>query len=58
MKKLRAAGQILWGLLKELSDEAAYQRHLAAHGRRDSGEEWRRFSEKRQVARFVKPRCC
>jgi hypothetical protein len=58
MKKLRTAGRILWDLLKELSDEAAYKRHLAAHGRRDSGEEWRRFSQERQSARFVRPKCC
>ena len=58
MKKLRTAGRILWDLLKELSDEAAYKRHLAAHGRRHSGEEWRRFSQERQSARFVRPKCC
>ena len=58
MKKLRTAGRILWDLLKELSDEAAYKRHLAVHGRRHSGEELRRFSQERQSARFVRPRCC
>ncbi len=58
MKKIRVAGRVLLGLLKELSDEAAYQRHLAAHGRRHSGEEWRRFSNERQNARFLRPKCC
>ncbi len=58
MKKIRVAGRVLLGLLKELSDEAAYQRHLAAHGLRHSGEEWRRFSRERQNARFLRPKCC
>ncbi len=30
MKRLRTLGEILMGLLRELSDEAAYRRHLAA----------------------------
>ncbi len=58
MKKLRAAGRLLRGLLKELSDEAAYQRHLSAHGRVHSAAEWRRFSSQRQNAKFLRPRCC
>ncbi len=58
MTKMKSAFRILWGLLKELSDEAAYTRHLVAHGRPDSKEEWRRFSLERQTARFVRPRCC
>jgi hypothetical protein len=44
--------------LRELSDEAAYQRHLAAHGRVPSGNEWRRFSEERLRAKYVRPKCC
>lgn len=58
MRRLRAFGRLLWGLLRELSDESAYQRHLAAHGRAHSGEEWRRFSEERLRARFTRPKCC
>ncbi len=37
MKRLRAFARIVTGLLKELSDESAYQRHLSAHGREHSG---------------------
>ena len=58
MTQLRKVIWILWGLLKELSDEAAYKRHLRAHGRQESGEEWRRFSSERQSARFTRPKCC
>ena len=39
-------------LLRELSDQNAYQRHLAACGVEHSAEEWRRFSNHRLAARF------
>jgi predicted secreted acid phosphatase len=55
MKRL---GRFILALLRELADESAYQRHLAAHGRAHSGEEWRRFSDARQRARCAIPRCC
>ena len=58
MRRLRALGRILAGLLRELADESAYQRHLAAHGRVHSPAEWRRFSEARLNARFTHPKCC
>ncbi len=58
MKRLRALGRILLGLLRELSDESAYQRHLNAHGQAPSAEEWRRFSEERLRAKYVRPKCC
>lgn len=58
MTRVRAFGRLLLGLLRELSDESAYARHLAAHGREHSGEEWRRFSEERLRAKFTRPKCC
>ncbi|MEZ5400551.1 MAG: hypothetical protein R2729_12840 [Bryobacteraceae bacterium] len=45
-------------LLRELADENAYQRHLAAHGREHSGEEWRRFSNARLRAKYERAKCC
>jgi hypothetical protein len=45
-------------LLRELADENAYQRHLAAHGRAHSAEEWRRFSDERLRAKYARPKCC
>ncbi len=58
MKHLREFRRILMGLLRELADENAYQRHLAAHGREHTAEEWRRFSEQRLTAKFIRPKCC
>ncbi len=58
MKRLNRFCSLVLGLLRELSDESAYRRHLAAHGRAHSGEEWRRFSEERLRARYQRPKCC
>ena len=44
MRGLRSFGQLVWRLLRELSDETAYQRHLSLHSVRSSPEEWRRAS--------------
>jgi len=45
-------------LLRELADENAYQRHLTAHGRPHSGDEWRRFSEQHLRAKYARAKCC
>jgi hypothetical protein len=45
-------------LLRELADENAYRRHLAAHGRTHSAAEWKRFSDERLRAKYVRPKCC
>lgn len=58
MMRVRAVLRILLGLLRELSDETPYRRHLAAHGLEHSGEAWRQFSSERFRAKFVAPRCC
>ena len=58
MKALRRAGRLALALLRELADESAYQRHLAAHGRKHSGEEWRRFSDRRLGQTYARPKCC
>ena len=58
MSGLRKFGRVLLGILKEIADENAYQRHLAAHGRPHSAEEWRRFPEHRLKARYLRVRCC
>ena len=54
MKLLRFVRQ----LLKELADENAYERHLNAHGRKHSAEEWRRFSDERLRAKYMRAKCC
>jgi hypothetical protein len=50
---MRRAWRLLMALLRELADENAYRRHLEVHGREPSGEEWRRFIDRR-----YRPRCC
>lgn len=58
MKRLRKVGRLLAGLLRELADQSAYQRHLTRHGRPHSAAEWRRFSEERFRAKYSHPKCC
>ena len=55
---MRRFGRILMALLRELSDENAYRRHLAAHGLTHSGEEYRRFSKERMSAKYARAKCC
>ena len=55
---MRHIGRLVLSLLRELSDESAYKRHLAAHGREHSAEEWRRFSEERLRAKYARAKCC
>jgi hypothetical protein len=58
MNQVKAFGRILLGLLKELADESAYERHLASHGLVHSGKEWRSFCEERLRAKYTRPKCC
>jgi hypothetical protein len=58
MIQFRRFGRLVMALLRELADENAYRRHLAAHGRAHSGAEWKRFSEERLRARYTRPKCC
>jgi hypothetical protein len=46
------------GVISELSDQNAYQRHLAAHGAIHSPEEWRRFQDEHGAAQSRRARCC
>jgi uncharacterized short protein YbdD (DUF466 family) len=55
---VKRLGRFILALLRELADESAYQRHLTAHGRPHSTEEWRRFFEERLRARYAQAKCC
>ena len=55
---LRNLGKILLGILKEIGDENAYARHLAARGVPPSRAEWRRFSDARMRGKYMKAKCC
>jgi len=58
MKRVRTFYGLILTLLRELSDENAYHRHLMAHGLVHSAEEWRRFSDQRLRAKYLRAKCC
>ena len=58
MTQLRVFGNFVLALLRELSDESAYERYLAAERREHSAEEWRKFSDARLGAKYFRPKCC
>jgi len=58
MTILRKLLKIVGGLAKELSDEAAYQRHLARSAVPHSPEEWRKFSDARFRRKYRQGKCC
>lgn len=49
---------IMRGLVNELTDQSAYQRHLQAHGAVHSPAEWRRFQDECWTAKARRGRCC
>jgi hypothetical protein len=55
---LRRLVRVVIGLLRELSDESAYSRHLAAHGTVHSADEWRTFQNARLKAKYLRAKCC
>ena len=58
MTGLRRFARLFVALLRELADENAYQRHLAAHGLTHSPHEWRRFYDHRLRAKYLRAKCC
>ena len=58
MTRLREIARLLAGILRELSDESAYQRHLERRGCPPSAAEWRHFSDARLHTRYSHPKCC
>jgi len=55
---MRAFWRGVLSLLRELGDENAYARHLAAHGEAPSPDAWRRFHEYRLKAKYQRAKCC
>ncbi len=55
---MRRIGRLVLALLRELADENAYRRHLAAHGVSHTATEWRRFSDARLRAKYTRAKCC
>lgn len=58
MSRLRKLTSLAWEILRELSDERAYRRHLELLNRPHSREEWHKFSDERLHARYTRPKCC
>jgi len=50
--------RIIVGILREISDQASYERHLRARALQHSPEEWRRFSDERGRQKFQRAKCC
>ena len=48
----------LLDLVREIGDQNAYARHLAAHGVAHSAVEWRRFSDERFQVKYRQGKCC
>ena len=55
---MKAILKAIWAILREISDESAYQRHLSNRGRGHSGDEWRRFLDQRLARKYARPKCC
>jgi hypothetical protein len=55
---MRQVIRLIHSLLKELGDEAAYRRHLAATGVPHSPSEWRSFHETKLRSKYSRPKCC
>ena len=58
---MNALKKLLWflrTLARELSDESAYERHLAWHQRVHSREEWKAFSDARLARKYQNGKCC
>jgi hypothetical protein len=58
MSLLRKIASGVLELLREIGDERAYARHLAAHGTQHSADEWRKFSDARFRAKYQRAKCC
>jgi hypothetical protein len=55
---MHSIAAVIVELLREISDQNAYARHLAAHGVVHSGAEWRRFSDERFRMKYQQVKCC
>jgi hypothetical protein len=49
---------IVRGIAAELTDQRAYQQHLAAHGVTHSPEQWRRFQDELWAEKSRRVKCC
>ena len=50
--------RLFWAALREIFDEAAYERFLAAHRLSNSPPAYQAFLRERRATQERKPRCC
>jgi hypothetical protein len=53
-----SALRIFWATLREIFDEAAYERYLRCHGLTTSAQAYEQFQQDRRATQERKPRCC
>ncbi len=53
-----SALRLFWATLREIFDEAAYDRFLVAHRLGTSRQAYERFQQDRRREQERKPRCC
>ena len=58
MSALLSLWRILSGIVREIADEDAYRRYLAARNLEHSGAEWRRFHDARLRRKYQRAKCC
>ena len=58
MRIAQSVWQVVIGILREISDQNAYQRHLRVHHAVHSPQEWRRFIDERLRRKFGQAKCC
>ncbi len=58
MTSIRRIFTFFLALARELSDEAAYARHLKLSGRPASAREWRAFIDHRHRRKYQNAKCC
>jgi hypothetical protein len=58
MSRFVKAAQILLATLREILDEAAYERFLRSSGMVSSPEAYRAFWREREVCHARRPKCC
>ncbi len=50
--------RLIWAALREIFDEAAYERFLSAHHLGNSRDSYAHFQRDRRAAQERRPRCC
>lgn len=58
MSVLVQAAKLFWATLREIFDEAAYERFLTRHGMPSSPSAYSAYLQESCVAKAKRPRCC